>query len=369
MSDKYCKTCGTKTRPVIDLHCDTIALFKSCEVQADNLNKGINTVLPDYFKVTEEELKNGIHLRKNNHHLDAGRLKSSNYMCQCLGLCSTISASQRARKTPWEYLLILCDKYDQEVADCSDILRPVTTAAEIEKNYREGYVSVMKTIEDSLALEGDVERLKEVYRRGVRIASLTWNYENALGYPNHVTEHGMEIDDENGLKPAGFEFVKQMEEMGMIIDISHLNDAGIRDVFSTVKASTPVIATHSNARKICGHPRNLSDDFLLQLANHGGLTGINFYHVFLNDNYRNGPLTLSSITDMCEHMKYIKKVAGIDVLGLGSDFDGVTSELEVNGCGEIQKIAEGMEKTGFTDDEIEKVFYKNSLRVFREVLH
>jgi len=355
--------------PVIDMHCDTIALFKACEVQAENVKKGIDTVLPDFFKVTDEELAGGIRLRKNGHHLDAERLRSSNYMCQCLGLCSSLSSAKRAGKTPWEYLQILCDKYDSEVAECSDLVRPVTTAAEMEQNFREGYVSVMKTMEDSLALEGDPDRLEEMYRRGVRVASLTWNYENALAYGHRITDAGLELDDVNGLKPAGFEFVKLMEEMGMIIDVSHLNDAGIRDVFDTVRASTPVIATHSNARRVCNHPRNLPDEFLLQLADHGGVTGINFCHVFLNERFRDGAEKLSLISDMCEHMKYIKNLAGIDVLGLGSDFDGVTSVLEVNGCGEIQKIAEGMEKAGFTDDEIEKVFYKNTLRVFREVLH
>ena len=354
--------------PVIDMHCDTIALIKNCEVRGENKRKGILTETPKFFAVTEEELENGLSLRKNAHHLDAERLKAAGYFCQCLGLCASKRAADMARVTPMEYFRMLCDKCDEEVADCSDILRPVTTATEMEKNFKDGYVNVMKTIEDSFALGGKLENLEEAYRRGVRMASLTWNYENDVAFGHHLTETGLEIDNVNGLKPAGFEFIKAMEEMGMILDISHLNDAGTRDAFSTLKPSTPVIATHSNARAVCRAARNLPDDLLKKLADRGGVTGINFCHSFLNDKYIDGPENLSLVSDMIEHIKYMKNLVGIDAIGLGSDFDGVTSTLEVNGCGEIQKIAQAMDRAGFTDEEIEKVYYKNVLRVFKEVL-
>lgn len=357
-----------KTIPAIDLHCDTIALIRSCSVQAENRRRG----LPDgpvFFSVSEEELRNGIRLRKNTRHIDAERLKSSGYLCQCLGMCASRRAANAARVSPWEYLLMLCDTFDEEVAACPDLLRPATSGTEMERNFKAGYVSVLKTMEDSMALGTDPEHLREVYRRGVRVASLTWNHENELAFGHRILEGGgLEIDDRNGLKPAGFAFVRAMEELGMIIDISHLNDAGTRDVFATVSASTPVIATHSNARSLCGHARNLPDGFLRQLADHGGLTGINFWHASLNEKYIKGPEKLSAVDDMCAQMKYIRNVAGIDSIGLGSDFDGITSTTEISGCGEIQKLAEGMERAGFTDDEIEKVFYQNALRVFKDVL-
>lgn len=361
--------------PVIDMHCDTIALIRSCRVQGENRKTGRGAgVAPSlFFSVSEEELEGGIRLRRNGRHLDAERLKEGGYFCQCLGLCSSVRSAAAASVTPWEYLCLLCDTFDEEVADCADILKPVTTGTEMERNFADGYVSVLKTIEDSMAMGGSIAHLKEMYARGVRVAGLTWNFENELGYGHHLTESGLAVDDMNGLKPAGFEFVEAMEEMGMLIDISHLNDAGTRDVFAAVKPSTPVIATHSNARGLCGHARNLTDAFLKQLADHGGVTGINFFHAFLNDRYMDDrnlrpEEKISAVSDMCEHMKYIRNIAGIDCIGLGSDFDGVSSALEVNGCGEIQKIAEGMDRAGFTEEEIEKVFYRNTLRVFKEVL-
>ena len=360
--------------PVIDMHCDTIALIKSCRVQAENRKKGTGDSPKVYFKVTEEELENGIDFRRNSRMLDAERLKASNYLCQCLGLCSSTKSARAAGVTPWEYLLMLSDVFDEEVAKNSDLVRPVTCAREMEQAFAEGFAPVLKTIEDGIAMEGDLEKLKEMYRRGVRVCGFTWNFENALGFGHrYVTDPAtgkqfLEIDNENGLKPAGFEFTKAMEEMGILMDISHLNDAGIRDVFATVKPETPVIATHSNARGLCNHPRNLPDEFLRQIADHGGVTGINFCHAFLNNACLRDEQKFSHISDMTEHMKYIRNIAGIDAIGLGSDFDGITSEVDFYGCGEIHKLAEGMEKAGFTEDEIEKVFYKNVLRVFREVL-
>lgn len=353
--------------PAIDLHCDTIALIRSCSVQAENERKGLENG-PIFFSVSEKELKEGIRLRHNGRHIDAERLKESGYFCQCLGLCASQRAANAAHVTPWEYLQQLFDCFDREVADCSELLRPAVSGSEMEANFRSGYVSAMKTMEDSMALGTDLAHLEEAYRRGVRMASLTWNFENDLAFGHRKTETGLEIDAVNGLKSAGREFIKAMEELGMLVDLSHLNDAGTADVLSLLKPSTPVIASHSNARALCGHARNLPDEYLKKIADRGGIIGINFWHAVLNEAYRNGPEKLSAVSDMCEHMKYIRRVAGIDSIGLGSDFDGITSETEISGCGEIQKLAEGMDRAGFTGEEIEKVFYKNVLRVFKDVL-
>ena len=360
--------------PVIDMHCDTMALIRNVKVQTENRKKGIELQMISCFKATKDELENGLSFRENHRMIDAKRLKASSYLCQCLGLCSSERSAANAGVDPWEYLLMISDTCDGEVAANADLVRPVTTGTEMEKVFAEGVAPVMKTIEDSMALGGDLEKLAEMYRRGVRVASLTWNFENELGFGHrYVTDpetgkKSLVLDTENGLKPAGFEFVKAMEEMGVILDISHLNDAGIRDAFAAMKKSTPIIATHSNARALCPHPRNLPDEFLRELADRGGITGINFCHAFLNPECMDDSQKYSRIEDMTAHMKYIRNVAGIDTIGLGSDFDGITSDVDFYGCGEIHMLEEGMEKAGFTDDEIEKVFYRNALRVFKEVL-
>ena len=208
-----------------------------------------------------------------------------------------------------------------------------------------------------------IEKLHTMYDLGVRISTLTWNFPNELGFPNPAQEEGKPYlpDLENGLTPTGITFVEEMERLGIVIDLSHLNDAGIRDVFAHTRG--PVIASHSNARGACFHLRNLSDEMIRQLAERGGVTGINFCPSFL----REEPAAKKASTmDMVRHMKYLRNVGGIDIIGLGTDFDGFSGETDVPDTAHMQHLADVMSHDGFTDEEIEKVFSKNVLRVFRE---
>ena len=150
----------------------------------------------------------------------------------------------------------------------------------------------------------------------------------------------------------------------MLIDVSHLGDAGIFEILDIVGPHTPVIASHSNARAVTGHPRNLTDQMLRGIAEHGGLTGINFCADFLTED-GNG---VSRIKDMVSHARYIYDVAGSDAIGLGTDFDGIDDQLELNGAGEMQKLADALSAAGFTTGEIEKIFWRNAMRVYEEVL-
>lgn len=362
--------------PVIDMHCDTVGLLRSLQVEREIIKSG-RTPKEGFgysFTFQDGEVENGVELRTNRRNIDIERLKEANYMCQCFAMFVSDSAAKRAEMEPFEYLCSIIDLMDSELEKNADLIRPAISGTEIEKNFRDGYVSCLRTVEEGMPYEGKIENLEEAYRRGVRKSTLTWNYENelAFGHKYHrdpVTQAPMMVvDDENGLKKKGFEFVEAMEAMGMIVDVSHLNDAGIRDVIQTLKKSTPFVASHSNARGLCRHPRNLTDDFLRALAEHGGVTGINFCHAFLNDELLMNTERPSRVSDMVEHIKYIKNLIGIDSIALGSDFDGVSSKLEINGCGEMQKLAEAMDLAGFTDEEIEKVYYRNALRVYKEVL-
>jgi len=364
-----------KKIPAIDMHCDTIALIRSCDVQRENLKTGRKAEGTGYsFEVTEEELKDGIDLRRNSRMIDLERLKESNYMCQSFAMYVSDASAAAAGMEPFEYLCSVSDLLDEQVAKNSDLVRYAASGTDMEENFRDGYVSVLKTVEEGMPYGGKPENLEEAYRRGVRKSTLTWNFENELAF-GHQFERDPEtgtplmvVDNEHGLKKAGFDFIEAMEEMGMVIDVAHLNDAGIRDILKTIKKSTPFISSHGNARGLCHHPRNLPDEFLKAMAEHGGVTGINFCHAFLADDQLHDPKKLSRISDMVEHVKYIKNVAGIDSVALGSDFDGIGSTLEMNGCGEIQKLACALDAAGFTDEEIEKVYYKNALRVYKEVL-
>ena len=155
-----------------------------------------------------------------------------------------------------------------------------------------------------------------------------------------------------------------MVRLGMIIDVSHLSDDGIYDVYNNTK--NPFIASHSNARSLCSHQRNLTDDMIKKIGHRGGLIGVNFYSSFLNNNYKSNDM--SKIEDIIDHMKYIANMGGIDSVGIGSDFDGIDCPLEFESAENMQLIYNSMKKSGFKEEDIEKIFYKNAMRLFKELL-
>lgn len=175
----------------------------------------------------------------------------------------------------------------------------------------------------------------------------------------------MKPDTEHGLTEKGIAFVEEMERLGMIVDISHLSDAGIWDVFRYTRK--PFVASHSNARSIASHPRNLTDEMIRALSERGGVAGINYCASFLYD-APDGEKKLSRVTDMAAHIRHMKQIGGIQCIGLGSDFDGISCDLEMKSPADLPLLAGELRKGGFTESEIEAIFYKNVLRVYRELL-
>ena len=163
--------------------------------------------------------------------------------------------------------------------------------------------------------------------------------------------------------------MEEMERLGMIVDVSHLNDAGFWDVIRYTKK--PFVASHSNARALVPDcPRDLTDDMIRALSERGGVAGINYFPPFLSaqDPKADRSAYQSRISDMICHMKHMKQVGGIQCIGLGSDFDGIHGDLEMKDGSELPKLEWAMRKEGFTESEIEAVFYGNVLRVYKEVL-
>lgn len=338
--------------PVIDMHCDTVA-----EIYKDTFTK-------------QPEART--HLRRNRLHVDLERMRASGYMCQCFAMFVNQRSYRRYLPDPFEYLSGFSKCMDEEVAANADLIRYARSGTEIERNFREGKLSALKTVEDSFVYKGDLELLKKGYEMGIRKSTLTWNWENELAFPNPPKAKGPDaFDTVRGLKKRGFEFVEAMESMGMLVDISHLNDAGILDVFKAVKKSTPIVASHSNARGVCNHKRNLTDEMIRLLADHGGVMGLNFCPTFVSD--VNWTKTTKSscwtrLVDLIRHLRYIRNVGGVDVLAMGADLDGIGGNLEVEGSGAMQKLVEAMDLAGFTEDEIEKAMCRNVLRVYKDVL-
>ena len=195
-------------------------------------------------------------------------------------------------------------------------------------------MSTILTIEDGRSINNDLAKIKEYYDLGIRLITLTWNFENCLGYPNSDDPKIMN----KGLKDFGKEAVEYMNELGIIIDVSHLSDGGFYDVAEISRL--PFIASHSNARALSPHRRNLTDDMIRIIGERGGVIGL----------------------------KHIKDKGGEEVLALGTDFDGIGGNLQIPSADKLPLLFEALRREGWSEDLIEKFAYKNALRVIRDVM-
>lgn len=273
-----------------------------------------------------------------------------------------LSRNEMKTMAPYDILKGIYGYYEKQMEACRERIRPVFSAEEILRNRDAGLLSSLLTVEDGVFLddeetgEGRIERLQEVYDMGVRLVTLLWNFENSVGYPSSddPKEH------RRGLKPFGIQAVEEMNRLGMIIDVSHMSEGGFYDVARYSKK--PFAATHSCARALCGHRRNLTDGQLKTLGNAGGIAGVNFNGPFLRDGEES-----PKIDWIIEHLLYMKDKAGIDAVGFGSDFDGIDDNGELVDYSGFTRLLTRMEDC-FTDDEIDKISHLNALRVIRDVL-
>ena len=224
---------------------------------------------------------------------------------------------------------------------CRDQLQmPIYTGLLPEK-IPEGPFGVI-SIEGGEALEGKLERLYEFYRSaGIRMIALTWNYENEIGHP---AKNG----PQPGLKPFGLRLLQEMDKLGIYADVSHLNEAGFWDIYDNM--TLPPIASHSNNRELCDVPRNLRKEQIKAIIEKGGYIGINFYTAFLTKD------ETATIDDVLRHIDSIMEMGGEDVLGFGSDFDGIErwpEGLYDSSC--FPKLIEALSKHGYSDAIIEKI--------------
>lgn len=319
---------------VVDMHCDTIGeLWKA------------------------EKAGKPISLRSNSLHIDLEKMQKGDYLLQNFAMFVFLGRE----KDPLVNVLEMIDVYNRAMAENADIIGPVLNYEDIEKNRAAGKLSGMLTIEEGAVLKGNPYVVRTLYQLGVRMLTLTWNFENEIGYPNTIVK-AKDYDPSRhyGLKPEGIEIVREMNRVGMIVDVSHLGDDGFWDVVKYCDG--PFVASHSNARSVCNHTRNMTDDMIRALADKGGVMGLNFCGDFLNPNGK------SRVEDMVRHAKHIINVGGSDILGLGTDYDGIDGDLELDHCDKMPLLAQEMERQGFSTQQIEKIFHGNVLRLYREVL-
>lgn len=324
---------------IIDMHCDTIERLLGLRDRGE----------------TEA-------LRRNSLHVDLVRMKESGYMLQNFALFVQLERDG----DPWERVCRLHELYEREMGQNADLIAPVRRFSDIEANERAGRMSALLTVEEGAVCKGETAKLQELYRWGVRMMTLTWNYPNELGRPALVRGAARSAPDQTeGLTERGREFAAQMEALGMIPDVSHLSDAGFYDVLAVTKK--PFAASHSNARAVCPHVRNLTDDMIRRLAERGGVMGLNFCADFLEE-AAEGRENLGTTAAVVRHAKHIVNVGGIEVLGLGSDFDGIDTHRELPGAQSMSVLWEALKHAGFRESEVEKIFCGNVLRLYRETL-
>lgn len=313
---------------MIDLHCDTLL---KCMENKDH------------------------RLRRNNGHIDLERMRRGGLNAQCFAVYVPTHEEDMGL-APMDYYREAAALFHREMAANADLIAPALTAGEIVRNMDNGKLSAILTVEDAVALEGDIRRLDEFWADGVRMASFTWNYENSLGWPNSTDPDEMK----KGLKEFGFACLERMNELGMVADVSHLSEGGFWDIVRHSKK--PFAASHSNARTLCDHSRNLSDKQLRAIGESGSLVGVNYCADFLREGCE-----YSAVSDIVRHLDYMRHRAGIDAVALGSDFDGVSCELELSDCSCLPRLTDALEST-FTDGEIDKICRTNVLRLFRDVI-
>jgi membrane dipeptidase len=301
----------------------------------------------------------------------------------------------------------LIDSVYQQAARHPDKMTMAFTADDIVRAHEQHKFAALMGIEGGHALENDIRLLRDFYRLGVRYMTLTWSNTNEWADSSGDVQDP-NVKHHNGMTDFGKDVVREMNRLGMIVDISHVSDATFYQALLVSQA--PVIASHSSSRELTSQPRNMTDDMLRAMTNNGGVVMVNFYSAFIDENYRKAssdpekikqrdaeveafkkahahpdgsPVTYDEyaplekkwaaqfprppLKSLIDHIDHIAKIAGIDHVGLGSDFDGVTSLPEgIDSAADLPKITQALQQRGYTREQILKILGGNFMRVMRE---
>jgi membrane dipeptidase len=320
----------------------------------------------------------------------------------------TLYKGQYARRT-----LVLIDGVKQQVAKHSDKMMFVTSPEGIELAHREHKIAALMGIEGGHSIEDSLALLRQYYALGVRYMTLTWSNSTSWADSSGDIDDASIPHTKEGLSEFGKDVVYEMNRLGMMVDISHVSDRTFYRTLIITRA--PVIASHSAARALTDAPRNMTDDMLRAVANSGGpgskggVVQVNFYSAFISQKYRDAQkaqkpevdkavralkdkykaegkeapadeieklqrqyadrIPRPPLSDLIDHIDHIAKVAGVDHVGLGSDFDGVTGQLPegIDSPADIPKITAALMQRGYSPEDCRKILGGNLLRVFHEV--
>ena len=339
----------------------------------------------------------------NDHgHISLDKAKAGNLGAEFFSIWVEPETNQGhfARHT-----LDLIDSVYEQAARHPDRMMMAFSVADIERAHRERKLAALMGIEGGHSIENDIHLLRDYYRLGVRYMTLSWSNTNEFADSSgDINKPG--VEHHNGLTEGGKQIVLEMNRLGMLVDISHVSDKTFWDTIAVTKA--PVIASHSSARALSNHARNMTDDMLRAVAKNGGVVDVNFYSAFVDENYRKASeaqvgaraaaekeytdklkaegktptyLDLDRIdrewaariprpplSSLIDHIDHIAKVAGVDHVGLGSDFDGVSGATPqgIDSAADLPKITQALLDRGYSANDIRKILGGNVLRVFAE---
>lgn len=289
-------------------------------------------------------------------HVDYPRMKKGGVDASFFAIYTSneISADEATRRA----LQMIAKVYDS-VENNSDKVALATSVAEAKKNKRKGLISIFMGMENGAPIQKDLSLLRLFHRMGVRYMTLTHNGDNEI-----CDSAATENKRWGGLSPFGVEVVKEMNRLGMLIDVSHISDMSFYDVLS--HSEHPVVATHSCCRALCNHYRNMSDEMIEALAERGGVIQINFYPAFLDERYKE---VLPSYKRIVDHIDHVVDLVGVEHVGLGSDFDGIEiCPAGLEDVSKMQKIIIELRKRGYSEHQIDLIAGENFLRVMNNVI-
>lgn len=302
--------------PVFDLHCDTLTAFMSPLRCRDTLNDPRSAFALSKVQTIP--------------------------WCQC---CAVFVPDGLTPQEALGYYRYHRDSFQRQGKNCHDKALACITAEGVTTAWDQKKTALVLTVENGSLLGAGLEHVEELRRDGVRMLTLTWNGENALG-SGHETDHG--------LTPLGREAVRVLEESGIVVDVSHLNDAGFRDVLDT--AQRPFAASHSNARAVCPHRRNLEDGQIREMVMRKCIIGLNYYSPFLRSDGKE-----ATFDDLYRHICHFLELGAEDCLALGSDFDGADLPPCLDNCTKVPALGEYLLSRELGRPLVEKLFWKNAL--------
>jgi membrane dipeptidase len=318
---------------VVDTHCDTLLRL---------LGRSSGSQEQSAYRLRD---------RHAEGHIDLPRLKEGGVDVQFFAAyIEPIYKPDRSLKRAMQ----IFDAFFTEVDANSDLMMLATSAQDILTAKEQGKLAAVLAIEGGEALEGDLGVLRLFHRLGVRSIGLTWNERN------NIADGVGDSRSKGGLSVFGADLIKEMNRLGILVDVSHLSDPGFWDV---VELSTqPIIASHSNSRAVCNHRRNLTDDQIKALAKNGGVMGMNFAAAFVKEDGK------PKLDDLLNHIDHIVELVGPEHVGLGSDFDGIgAAPEELTDASTMPLITDGLCKRGYSDEHIRLILGGNYFRVFKEV--